>query len=68
MVESLATAAETLKEMAKDGVVLDLKGGTEDDYAYLVTTDPAIAKKYGMHEESEFWDEDDDSENSETSN
>ena len=25
--------------------------------AHLVTSDPEIAKKYDMHEESEFWDE-----------
>ena len=35
-----------------------------DDYARLVTTDPDVAKKYDMVEESEFWDGDlDESEN-----
>jgi hypothetical protein len=38
---------------------LDPEGGTGDDYAHLVTTDPIVAKKYDMHDESEFWDEPD---------
>lgn len=41
--------------MLADGVTLDPEGGTSDDYAYLVTSDPVIAKKYDMHDESEFW-------------
>ena len=31
-----------------------------DNFAYLVTTDPEIAKKYDMHEESEYMDAGDD--------
>lgn len=58
MIAVLQEAADTLKAMRADGVVLDPAGGTADDYAYLVTTDPEIAKKYGMHPEDEFWDED----------
>jgi hypothetical protein len=54
MAEALRHAAETLAAMRADGVTLDPEGGTEDDYAYLVTTDPDIARKYDMHEESEF--------------
>lgn len=45
--------------MHADGVVLDSGGGTADDYAHLVTTDPEVARKYDMHEESEFFGEDD---------
>ena len=44
-----------LEVMRRDGVVLEDDGGVGDDYAHLVTTDPAIAKKYDMVEESEFW-------------
>ena len=62
MIAILADAAETLKAMRADGVTLDLDGGTADDYAYLVTTDPDVAKKYDMHDESEFMDADDDGE------
>jgi hypothetical protein len=43
--------------MLADGVTLDPEGGTGDDYAYLVTADSAVAKKYDMHEESEFLDD-----------
>jgi hypothetical protein len=55
MAKTLRESAELLEAMRADGVILDPSGGTADDYAYLVTTDPAIAKKYGMHDESEFW-------------
>lgn len=41
-----------------DGVTLDSGGGQPDDYAYLVTIDPIIAKKYDMHDEKGFWEED----------
>jgi hypothetical protein len=57
MIASLQAAATTLQTMLADGVALDPEGGTTDDYAYLVTTDPVIAKKYDMHEESEFLDD-----------
>jgi hypothetical protein len=56
--EEMATlvqeAAETLKAMVADGVVLDPDGGTNNDYAVLVTADPDIAQKYGMQDESEM--------------
>jgi hypothetical protein len=48
-------ATESLESMRADGVALDPGGGIGDDYAYLVTSDPAVAKKCDMHEESEFW-------------
>ena len=60
MIDALSGAAEYLRQMKADGVTLDPEGGTGDDYAYLVTSDPAIAKKYGMHEESEFFGEEDE--------
>ena len=48
--------------MKKDGVFLENEGGIGDDYAHLVTTDSAIAKKYDMIEEREFWGEEDEGE------
>jgi len=47
-------AADTLSAMLKDGVTLETPEGKAEDFARLVTTDPAIARKYDMHEESEF--------------
>ena len=58
MIAMLDDAVGTLKAMRADGVHLDPNGGTADDYAYLVTTDPDVAKKYDMHDESEFWQSD----------
>ena len=55
MAASLRAAAGLLDAMRADGVTLDPEGGTADDYAYLVTTDPEVARKYDMHEESEFF-------------
>jgi hypothetical protein len=60
MIASLQAAATTLQAMLADGVTLDPEGGTGDDYAYLVTSDSAVAKKYDMHEESEFMDDEDE--------
>ena len=63
MIEALRTALGTLQSMLADGVTLDPERGTSDDYAYLITTDPIVAKKYDMHDEKEFWgdgDEDDE--------
>jgi hypothetical protein len=60
MIIAFGAAADELKAMRDDGAVLDPEGGTADDYAYLVTTDPAVAKKYGMEDETEFWGLDDD--------
>lgn len=55
MISVLQDAGETLRQMRDDGVTLDAAGGTSDDYAYLVTTDSEVAKKYDMHDESEFF-------------
>lgn len=58
MIQALRSAADELEAMRKDGIALDLDaGGIGDDYAHLTTTDPEIAKKYDMVEESEFWGE-----------
>jgi hypothetical protein len=60
MIALLRQAADTLEAMRQDGVVLEVDGGLGDDFARLVTTDPEVAKKYDMVEESEFWGEDKD--------
>jgi hypothetical protein len=54
MIAALQQAAATLQAMLADGVTLDPAGRAGDDFAYLVTTDPDVAKKYDMHEESEY--------------
>jgi len=65
MIDGLQSAANTLRSMLADGVALDPEGGTSDDYAYLATTDPTIAKKYDMHDEQEFWEGDEGDEKDE---
>ncbi len=55
IIAALDTASSTLKSMLADGVTLDPQGSTPDDCAYLVTTDPDVAKKYDMHDEAEVW-------------
>jgi len=54
VVASLKAAKEQLERMQADGVYLDVKPGTSNNYAYLVTTDPAVANKYGFEDESEL--------------
>ena len=48
---------DVLQAMLNDGVVLDESHRTAD-HTCLMTTDPEIARKYDMHEESEFFDAD----------
>jgi len=60
MIESLRAAADRLAEMREAGVTLEDNGGIRDDYATLVTTDPEVAKKFGMDEEREYLDLEDD--------
>ncbi len=60
MIASLRAAADHLDEMRKAGVTLEDDGGVGDDYATLVTTDPEVAKKFGMEEEREYLDEEDE--------
>lgn len=67
MIRMLRSAAEHLERMRKDGVVLDDDGGVGDDHARLVTTDAAVAEKYGLVEDSEYWGRDDDDEDEEPS-
>jgi hypothetical protein len=52
MIRGLEQAAAELREMRDAGVVLE--GGAEDDYARLVTSNPAIAEKYGFEDWDDF--------------
>lgn len=54
MIARLPGAADTLRAMRADGVRLDVERAAINGQAYLVTEDPAVARKYDMHEESEF--------------
>jgi hypothetical protein len=58
LILALPDDAETLQKMRDDGVVLDAGRQTSGDFAYLVATDPEVAKKYEMHDESDMWGED----------
>jgi len=46
-----------VKAMLADGVAVDPTRGAATGHRWLVTTDPQIASKYGMHDESELWEE-----------
>lgn len=60
LIATLDAAVEQLRKMQADGVAFDPQGSTADDCAYLVTTDPEVARRYDMHDESEFFGQDDD--------
>jgi hypothetical protein len=52
----LSQASDTgakLEAMLADGVIL-MSNADSAEFAWLVTIDPVVAAKYGMHEESEF--------------
>ncbi|HVW00839.1 MAG TPA: hypothetical protein VHB77_10880, partial [Planctomycetaceae bacterium] len=51
----LPSAAE-LESMLRDGVELVSTARGKGDYLTLVTSDPAVAERYGMIDETEFWD------------
>ncbi len=55
MVELLPEKTDELTRMRDDGIVLADNG--QSGYATLVIDDALIAEKYGMIEESEYWDE-----------
>ncbi len=56
LIKEMPDSADLLESMKADGVTLDRQDGTAGEYAYLVTTDPEVAKKYDMHDEAEFLD------------
>jgi hypothetical protein len=68
MISSLEDALAALQAMRAGGVTLDPQSATADDYAYLVTTDPEVAKKYDMHDEADFLDEEAEDESGEENN
>ena len=49
MIKMLRESADYLEAMKNDGVTLSENSGIGDDYADLITTDKAIAEKYGFH-------------------
>lgn len=57
---ALSTVANRLEEMKSDGVIVENDDGLREDSARLVTTDPQIAEKYGLVDESEFWGDSED--------
>jgi Ran GTPase-activating protein (RanGAP) involved in mRNA processing and transport len=69
MADKLEEAAKRLREMEVAGVRLD--GKVQDDYAELITDDPAVAAKYDLQdmdaddEEDEGFAESDDEESEE---
>ena len=65
MIAMLRAAADELDQMRKDGVVLEDNGGVGDDYAHLLATDPKVAEKYGLVDESEYWELDEEDEDDE---
>jgi hypothetical protein len=58
LIAAMPDAAETLRAMLTDAVTLDPERSGSDKF-YLTTTDPEVAKKYDMHDESEFLADDD---------
>ena len=50
MIEQLEEKTELLRQMRDDGVTLHANRGIGDDYASLHTSDPEVAKKYGMQQ------------------
>lgn len=46
--EKLEQAAAGLRELSRDGVIF--RQPVEDDYGYLETADPDVAKKHGLSE------------------
>ncbi len=63
MIEALEAAAQELRTMRDAGIWLD--GAADDDYAQLVTTDPAAAEKFGLHEdeyEDEYYEDEEEDE------
>jgi len=48
MIAGLRDAADLLEGMKEDGLVLEDVESLEDDYAFLRTDDPKLAKKYDM--------------------
>jgi hypothetical protein len=59
MPKGQAPAEELWRAMVADGIVLDASRES-DRFVYLVTDDPELAKKHGLHDEAEMWDDEND--------
>ncbi len=55
MIASDRSAADEIDQLRRDGVVLEADRDIDDGQVYLVTSNPRIAEKYGLVEESEYW-------------
>ncbi len=53
-ISALGHHAAELKAMQAAGVTLEFKDSTGKREAWLVATDPDVARKHGMHDESEY--------------
>jgi len=51
MIDGLQAAADELRAMKAEGVCLRDTQCVSDDFAFLVTTDPKVAEKFGFEEE-----------------
>ena len=58
MVEQLEAAAAELRDIRDTGAVVLRPDGVGDDYAWLETTNPAVADRWGFVPEEEFGDDD----------
>lgn len=58
LTEKLRAESEQFNQMLQDGVTLE--HDSTPDRVRLVTTDPEIAEKYGLVEESEYWEREDE--------
>ena len=57
VIAALEAAIADLRAMRDAGI--QLAGPIQDDYAYLVTTDPDVAEAYGLQEDEDFEDDED---------
>ncbi len=54
---ALPEMSSQFEQMRASGVTLDLDRSSADGYVWLVSTDPEVARSYDMHEESDYWPE-----------
>lgn len=57
MISGIPAWAELLKRMKDDGVQLEWRDNASDEQIRMITTDPRIAEKYDMIEETDLWPE-----------
>jgi hypothetical protein len=59
LIAALPEMSSHFDQMRAKGVMVDPDRVNADGYACLVSTDPAVAQTYDMHEESDYWPEGD---------